>query len=133
MRILIVDDSELVRRGVKALISSEKSWEVCGEAGDGREGIQKSRELQPDFVLLDLSMPDMNGLEVAQCLRQDLRNTKIPIMSQNDLIELLSPAMAAGADGCVDKGRIGTELVAAVKNMERIPQPETKKRSAPQP
>ena len=70
MRILIVDDSELVRRGVKALISAEKSWEVCGEAGDGREGIQKARELQPDLVLLDLSMPDMNGLEVARYLRQ---------------------------------------------------------------
>jgi len=118
MRILIVDDSELVRRGVKALISSEKSWEVCGEAGDGREGIKKATELQPDLVLLDLSMPDMNGLEVARCLRHDLRNTKILIMSQNDPMELLSPAIAAGADGCVDKGRIGTDLVAAIKNIE---------------
>jgi DNA-binding NarL/FixJ family response regulator len=118
MRILIVDDSEHVRRGVKALISSEKSWEVCGEAEDGREGIQKARELQPDLVLLDLSMPDVNGLEVARCMRQDLRNTKILIMSQNDPIELLPPAIAAGADGCVDKGRVSTDLVAAIKNIE---------------
>jgi two-component system, NarL family, nitrate/nitrite response regulator NarL len=118
MRILIVDDSELVRRGVKGLISSQKTWEVCGEAGDGREGIQKARDLQPDLVLLDLSMPDMNGLEVARCLRQDLRNTKILIMSQNDSTELLPPAIAAGADGCVDKGRIAKDLVAAIKNIE---------------
>jgi DNA-binding NarL/FixJ family response regulator len=118
MRILIVDDSELVRRGVKALISSEKTWEVCGEAGDGREGIQKARELQPDLVLLDLSMPDVNGLEVARDLRQDLRNTKILIMSQNDPLELLPPAIAAGADGVIDKSRIGTDLLAAIKNIE---------------
>jgi len=118
MRILIVDDSELVRRGVKALISSEKTWEVCGEAGDGREGIQKARELQPDLVLLDLSMPDVNGLEVARDLRQDLRTTKILIMSQNDPLELLPPAIAAGADGVIDKSRIGTDLLAAIKNIE---------------
>ena len=118
MRILIVDDSELVRRGVKALISSEKTWEVCGEAGDGREGIQKARELQPDLVLLDLSMPDVNGLEVARYLRQDLRTTKILIMSQNDPLELLPPAIAAGADGVIDKSRIGTDLLAAIKNIE---------------
>jgi DNA-binding NarL/FixJ family response regulator len=118
MRILIVDDSELVRRGVKALISSEKTWEVCGEAGDGREGIQKARELQPDLVLLDLSMPDVNGLEVARDLRRDLRTTKILIMSQNDPLELLPPAIAAGADGVIDKSRIGTDLLAAIKNIE---------------
>jgi two-component system nitrate/nitrite response regulator NarL len=118
MRILIVDDSELVRRGVKALISSEKTWEVCGEAGDGREGIQKARELQPDLVLLDLSMPDVNGLEVARHLRQDLRTTKILIMSQNDPLELLPPAIAAGADGVIDKSRIGSDLLAAIKNIE---------------
>jgi two-component system, NarL family, nitrate/nitrite response regulator NarL len=118
MRILIVDDSELVRRGVKALISSEKTWEVCGEAGDGREGIQKARELQPDLVLLDLSMPDVNGLQVARYLRQDLRTTKILIMSQNDPLELLPPAIAAGADGVIDKSRIGTDLLAAIKNIE---------------
>jgi DNA-binding NarL/FixJ family response regulator len=118
MRILIVDDNELVRRGLKALISSEKSWEVCGEARDGVEGIQKARELRPDLVLLDVSMPDMNGLEVARCLRQDLGNTKILIMSQNDPMQLSSLAIAAGADGCVDKGQLSTDLFAAIKNIE---------------
>src|ERR1700685_4288977 len=115
MRILIIDDNELVRRGVKELISSERSWEVCGEARDGMEGIEKARELHPDVILLDISMPGMNGLEVGRRLRQDSRLTIILIMSQNDASQLLPSAIAAGADGCVDKGRITVDLVAAIK------------------
>ena len=118
MRILIIDDSEAVRRGVKDLISSETSWEVCGEARDGMEGIQKARELHPDVILLDISMPGMNGLEVGRRLRQDSRLTIILIMSQNDASQLLPSAIAAGADGCVDKGRITVDLVAVIKNAQ---------------
>ena len=118
MRILIIDDNELVRRGVKELISSERSWEVCGEARDGAEGIEKARELHPDVILLDISMPGMNGLEVARHLRQDSQETIILIMSQNDASQLLPSAIAAGADGCVDKGRITVDLVAAIKNTQ---------------
>ena len=118
MRILIIDDSEAVRRGVKDLISSETSWEVCGEARDGMEGIQKARELHPDVILLDISMPGMNGLEVGRRLRQDSRLAIILIMSQNDARQLLPSAIAAGADVCVDKGRITVDLVAAIKNAQ---------------
>lgn len=118
MRILIIDDSEAVRRGVKDLISSETSWEVYGEARDGMEGIQKARELHPDVILLDISMPGMNGLEVGRRLRQDSRLTIILIMSQNDASQLLPSAIAAGADGCVDKGRITVDLVAVIKNAQ---------------
>ena len=118
MRILIIDDSEAVRRGVKDLISSETSWEVYGEARDGMEGIQKARELHPDVILLDISMPGMNGLEVGRRLRQDSRLAIILIMSQNDASQLLPSAIAAGADGCVDKGRITVDLVAVIKNAQ---------------
>jgi two-component system response regulator NreC len=118
MRILIIDDNELVRRGVKELISSERSWEVCGEARDGAEGIEKARELHPDVILLDISMPGMNGLEVARHLRQDSQETIILIMSQNDASQLLPGAIAARADGCVDKSRISTDLVAAIRSVK---------------
>jgi len=118
MRILIIDDNELVRRGVKDLISSETNWEVCGEARDGVEGIGKARELHPDMVLLDISMPGMNGLDVARILRQESGQTIILIMSQDDASQLLPGALAAGAYGCVDKSHIGTDLLAAIKNIE---------------
>jgi DNA-binding NarL/FixJ family response regulator len=118
MRILIIDDNEAVRRGVKDLLSSETSWEVCGEARDGMEGIEKARELQPDVILLDISMPGMSGWEVARRLRQDSRHRAILIMSQNDASQLLPSAVAAGADGCVDKSRLSTELLAVIKNIQ---------------
>jgi YesN/AraC family two-component response regulator len=68
MRILIVDDSDAMRRGVKDLLSSKADWKVCGEARNGDEGIRKARELRPDVILLDISMPGMNGLDVARTL-----------------------------------------------------------------
>ena len=71
MRILIADDSDAVRRGVCGILSSEKDLEVCGEAKDGSEALQKARELMPDLILLDISMPGMNGLEVARRLREE--------------------------------------------------------------
>ena len=70
MRILIADDNDMVRRGVIRLLSDESDWTVCGEAKDGSEAIQKARELLPDVILLDISMPDMSGLDVARRLRR---------------------------------------------------------------
>jgi DNA-binding NarL/FixJ family response regulator len=118
MRILIVDDNERIRRGVLAILASKKNWNVCGEARDGMEAIRKARELLPDLILLDISMPGLNGLEAARLLRQEITHTKILLMSQYDPIPLLPGAIQAGANGCVDKNRLGTDLLSCI---ERIP------------
>jgi YesN/AraC family two-component response regulator len=81
MRVLIADDNELVRRGTARLLSVEKELEICGEASNSRETLQKPDELMPDLILLDISMPGMNGLNTAQLLRQKLPVLKILIIS----------------------------------------------------
>jgi DNA-binding NarL/FixJ family response regulator len=121
MRILIADDSDGVRRGVVRLLSSEAGWRVCGEARDGSEALQKARELLPDLILLDVSMPGMNGLEVARLLRQELPEAKILVISQHDPIHLLPGVVEAGGDGCLDKSRLSTDLVASIRSIEALP------------
>jgi DNA-binding NarL/FixJ family response regulator len=117
MRILIADDSELVRQGVIGLLSSETEWVVCGEARDGREALQKARELLPDLVLLDISMPGMGGLEIARVLREEIPQTKIIVISQHDPRQMLPRVIEAGGHACVDKGRLSTDLLAGIKRI----------------
>jgi DNA-binding NarL/FixJ family response regulator len=117
MRILIADDSDLVRQGVKAILSAERDCEVCGEAGDGDAALQRARELQPDLVLLDISMPGPSGLEVARMMRDELPNIKILIMSQHDAAQLMPAVLDAKADSCLDKTHLGTDLIAAIRSL----------------
>ena len=121
MRILIADDNDAVRRGVVGILSSETGWQVCGEARDGAEALQKARELLPDLILLDVSMPGMNGLEAARLLRQELPEVKILVISQHDPIHLLPSVVDAGGDACVDKSRLSMDLVAGIKSIEALP------------
>jgi DNA-binding NarL/FixJ family response regulator len=117
LRILIADDSELIRRGVAALLSAEPAWEICGEAPDGAEALQKARVLQPNVILLDISMPGMGGLEVARHLRRELPETKIVVMSQHDPRHMRARVIDAGGDACLDKGLLATELIATIKKL----------------
>jgi two-component system, NarL family, response regulator NreC len=115
VRILIADDHPSVRRAVARLLSGEPSMEVCGEVANGDEILSRVVELRPDLVLLDVSMPGANGLEVARLLRQQCPLTKIMILSQHDLQHLRPSALEAGADGCVDKAQIVAELLPAIQ------------------
>ena len=119
MRILIADDNDMVRRGVVRILASVTNWEVCGEARDGSEALRKAREILPDLILLDISMPGINGLEVARLLRQEVPETKILVISQHDPIQLLPRAIEAGAHACVDKSRLGSDLVATMESLRR--------------
>jgi DNA-binding NarL/FixJ family response regulator len=122
MRILIADDNEWVRRGVMNILASMSQWEVCGEAKDGAETIQRAAELVPDLILLDVSMPGLNGLDVARLLREKVPAAKILIMSQHDPLILLPRAIEAGAHACVDKGHLSTELLPTITNMMNAPE-----------
>jgi two-component system invasion response regulator UvrY len=119
MRILIADDNAMVRSGVRGILSSVPDREVCGEAGDCPETLQKARELLPDLVLLDISMPGKSGLETARLLRQELPKIKIIIMSQHDPIRLSTRAIEAGAQACVEKSRLGSELLVTIESIWR--------------
>ncbi len=114
LRILIIDDSQVVRNGIRFLLSSSDEFAICGEAGDGAEGLRKAAELRPDVILLDLNLPDKSGLEIAPDLRRELTQTKIRMMSADDRAAVLPRARQAGADECVDKACLGTDLLPAI-------------------
>jgi DNA-binding NarL/FixJ family response regulator len=117
MRILLADDNEFVRRGVKSILASMTDWKICGEARSGEEAVQIAEEVIPDLVLLDVSMPGLNGLDAARLLRAKVPSAKILIMSQHDPSILLSRALEAGAHDCVDKSRLSTNLVSAIASV----------------
>ena len=118
MRILIADDHHMVRRGVGDLLSKEAGWEICGEATDAAQAIQKASELNPDLVLLDISMPDGSGLEAARRIRQEIPHVRILMMSHHDATQFVQSALESGADGCIDKARLALDLVATIKNLQ---------------
>jgi two-component system invasion response regulator UvrY len=117
MRILLADDNEFVRRGVKSILAPMITWEICGEAKSGEEALQIAAEVFPDLVLLDVSMPGLNGLDAARLLRENLPTTKIVIMSQHDPAILLSRALEAGAHACIDKSRLSTKLLPTIASV----------------
>lgn len=97
-RLLLVDDFEIVRAGLRDMLSEHKDWEICGEAENGQVAIQKVAELQPDLVFMDVNMPVMNGLEATRQIRNIAPNTKIVMFSMYDSTTLAEEAKGAGAD-----------------------------------
>jgi signal transduction histidine kinase len=117
VRILIADDHELVRQGLRALLAARPAWEVCGEAADGVEAIEKAAQLQPDIVLLDVSMPRLSGLEAAAFIRRESPASEIVLVSQHDLAEMLPGALQSGARGFVSKSDIASNLLSTIESI----------------
>src|SRR6202166_2964064 len=99
LRILIADDHQLFRDGVRALFQSHAGWEICGEARTGREAVIKAIELRPDIIILDISMPDLNGVDAAQRIRMASKNTEILILSMHYTDQLIREIVHSGARG----------------------------------
>jgi DNA-binding NarL/FixJ family response regulator len=115
-RILLVDDFQRIRSGVRSLLTSEPV-EICGEAENGREAIERVRELHPDLVLLDIIMPVMNGIEAAREIHRISPSTKIVFFTIEDTDEATAVARLIGVDGLVQKSAAGSELIPMLKRL----------------
>jgi DNA-binding NarL/FixJ family response regulator len=117
LRILIADDHDLLRLGVKNLLLSHSGWEVCAEATTGREAVSESEELKPDVAILDIGMPDLNGLEAAKRIRKVSPNTEILILSIHHSDQLIREMVNAGVRGYIMKSDADRDVISAVENL----------------
>ncbi len=115
IRILIADDHQVVRAGVRALLEGVENWEIVGEAINGREAISLANQLHPDIVVLDIGMPELNGLDVARKIKQELPEVEIAILTAIDDEQLVHNVFEAGARAYVLKTEAGEQLVNALK------------------
>jgi len=115
LRILVADDHDVMRIGIKELLATREGWEICAEARDGREALAKTGELKPDIVILDVNMPELNGIEAARRIRKKFVNTEVLIISFDYSDHLIRQIIDAGARGFVVKGDSERDLIAAVE------------------
>jgi DNA-binding NarL/FixJ family response regulator len=118
-RILIADDHEMVRHGLRAVLEAHPGWVVCGEAADGLEALAQARALKPDIVVLDFTMPKLNGLRASRQIHQALPQTEILILTMHESESLVRSVAKVGARGCVLKSDAGRVLVSAVEQLLR--------------
>jgi DNA-binding NarL/FixJ family response regulator len=114
-RILLADDHEVVRRGLCALLQNQPGWEICGEATNGREAVEKAVKLNPDVVILDVGMPNLNGLEATRQIAKAKPQIRILILTLHDSDQLVQEVLNAGARGFLLKSDAARDLVTAVE------------------
>ncbi len=119
IRILVADDHELVRQGIRGLLQSEPALRVVGESADGRETITKARKLKPDIAILDIGMPVQDGLEATRQMREAAPETKILILTMHDSDQMVRRVLEAGALGYVLKSDLAKHLIRAVKSVSK--------------
>jgi len=119
IRVLVVDDHAILRDGISALLALQEDIEVVGEAAEGREAIEKARQLAPDVVIMDIAMPLMDGLEATRTIRKENPKTRVLILTQYDNKEYVSSSLKVGASGCVPKRAVAAELVSAIRSVHR--------------
>lgn len=119
VRILLADDHEVVRRGLRALLEAQDSWEVVGEAVTGREAVEKANKLKPDVVVMDISMADLNGLEATRQIRKAAPQTEVLILTIHESEQLIREMLDTGARGYVLKTDSERDLVTAVRALSQ--------------
>jgi DNA-binding NarL/FixJ family response regulator len=113
-RVLIVDDHAVIRRGVQGILSTYPEWDMCGEADNGQDAIRLASELQPEIVIMDVSMPGLNGLEATRIMHEVLPETKVLLLTLHSSSEFVRSAFRSGARGYVLKSDAENELVRAL-------------------
>lgn len=120
LRVLVVDDNESVRRSICQVLRSQSDMEVVCEAVDGLDAIRKTREHRPDVALVDITMPTMNGLEVAEVLKRDFPSVQVVIVSQHDSRGFQWAALAAGVSGYIVKSNVGRDLIPELRRIQSL-------------
>jgi DNA-binding NarL/FixJ family response regulator len=118
-RILLADDHEVVRAGLRALLEEQTGWEVVAEAVDGRDAVEKATKLKPDVVVIDIAMPSLNGLEAVRQIVKSVPNTKVLVLTMYDSDPLIQQVLQAGARGYLLKSDAGRDLVSAIDALRR--------------
>lgn len=119
LRILIADDHDVMREGTRAVIERQPGWEVCGIAGNGREAVAQALLLQPDIVIMDMTMPDLNGLDAAVQIKRRLPQTEILIFTAHETEELIRQVFEAGAKSFIFKSEAHHFLVEAIQSLSQ--------------
>jgi len=119
IKLLIVDDHAIMRDGIRALLSLNNDIEILGEAETGQEAIKKASELSPDVIIMDIAMPDMDGIEATRRIMKENPKAKVLILSQYNAPEYILSAIKAGSTGFVPKRALGSELVTAIRSVNR--------------
>src|ERR1700724_2630458 len=117
LKILVADDHEVMRTGVRALIEQEREWQVCGIATNGQEAVEVARKLKPDVVVLDMTMPELDGLEALREIKRALPNTEVVIFSAYHSEEVIEQLFDAGAKSYIQKSDASRHLLAAIKSL----------------
>jgi DNA-binding NarL/FixJ family response regulator len=119
LRIMVADDHEVVRQGIRAVLLTQPDWQVCAEAGNGQEAVEKAASSKPDIVVLDIAMPVLNGLEAARQILSAHPGAKILVLSMHDSEQVVRQVVEAGAAGYILKSDAGRDLVNAIVALQR--------------
>jgi DNA-binding NarL/FixJ family response regulator len=119
VRILVVDDHPIVRHGLRTLLGGRPEWEIVDEAEDGIEAVEKADRLKPDVVVLDVSMPRMDGLEACRRIRKSVPKSEVLIVTQHDSPQMMREALSAGARGYIVKCDAARDLLAALEALSQ--------------